>query len=82
MNETEAPRSPWKNPAEGMRGGAEIPVMGAESWPALVEVRPKGSEVAAAAASDSTVDAVPAKVKEFLVVLIIFFCFCCCFCSN
>lgn len=65
MNEAEAPRSPWKNPAEGIRGGAEIPVMGAESWPALDEVRPKGSEVvAAAAASDRTVDAVPAKVKE------------------
>eukprot|EP00268_Persea_americana_P011018 TRINITY_DN14546_c0_g1_i3.p1 TRINITY_DN14546_c0_g1~~TRINITY_DN14546_c0_g1_i3.p1 ORF type:complete len:967 (+),score=186.90 TRINITY_DN14546_c0_g1_i3:325-3225(+) len=62
VNEAEAPRSPWKNPAEGIRGGAEIPVMGAESWPALDEVRPKGSEVvAAAAASDRTVDAVPAK---------------------
>lgn len=70
VNEADGPRSPWRNPAEGKRGGVEIPVMGAESWPPLEEVRRKGSE----AASNQTVDAVSTKVREFLLVLMVFFC--------
>ncbi|KAF5202617.1 la-related protein 1A [Thalictrum thalictroides] len=39
------PLSPWKKPsAEGKGAEAALPVMGAESWPALDEVRPIGKK--------------------------------------
>ncbi|PIA53276.1 hypothetical protein AQUCO_00900096v1 [Aquilegia coerulea] len=40
-----APSSPWKKPsADGKGIEAVLPVMGAESWPALAQVRPTGKK--------------------------------------
>nr|DAD43170.1 TPA_asm: hypothetical protein HUJ06_001400 [Nelumbo nucifera] len=53
-------KSPWKKPVEGK--GAEAPVMGAKSWPALAEALPKNSDAAVKQAPDAasqTADSVP-----------------------
>ncbi|OVA04276.1 Protein of unknown function DM15 [Macleaya cordata] len=50
---TNTMKSPWKKPVDGK--GAEPPVMGADSWPALAEVRPPKM-------SDSAFTKLPADV--------------------
>ncbi|OVA13773.1 Protein of unknown function DM15 [Macleaya cordata] len=40
-------KSPWKKPVFDKKG-IEVPVMGAESWPALAEARPKNLEASVA----------------------------------
>ncbi|KAK9122472.1 hypothetical protein Sjap_012074 [Stephania japonica] len=45
QKENSGHRSPWKKPASASEGkGAEVPVMGAESWPALAETRLTNSD--------------------------------------
>eukprot|EP00268_Persea_americana_P063695 TRINITY_DN8292_c0_g1_i1.p1 TRINITY_DN8292_c0_g1~~TRINITY_DN8292_c0_g1_i1.p1 ORF type:complete len:682 (+),score=141.97 TRINITY_DN8292_c0_g1_i1:378-2423(+) len=46
QKEANGPKSPWKKPVVGGRP-AEAPVMGAELWPALDEVRAKNSDAPA-----------------------------------
>ncbi|XP_043691969.1 la-related protein 1A-like [Telopea speciosissima] len=55
-------KSPWKKPADVK--GAEAPVMGAKSWPALAEARPKNADASPkppelASAAAQTADVVP-----------------------
>ncbi|XP_077230274.1 la-related protein 1A-like isoform X2 [Tasmannia lanceolata] len=50
-------KSPWKKPLDGRR--VEAPVMGAESWPALDEARPKISDVKSQSVVAASSDTVP-----------------------
>ncbi|KAL6009678.1 hypothetical protein ACLOJK_000107 [Asimina triloba] len=72
QKETNGSKSPWKKPVEGRR--ADTPVMGAESWPALDEVRSKSSDSSAKPATTLGAETavalpvVPPPQKLFIVV--------------
>lgn len=70
QKEANGPKSPWKKPVVGGRP-AEAPVMGAELWPALDEVRAKNSDAPAKPMLTITVPP-PPPVRFFGASLLLF----------